>query len=76
MSFLGEFEEYIKADLIVSVVPDLHLIQTIPCQDGLPLFPWDEGGSIHGPTVTNDETVSVGALGQIEEGILNLKHGP
>ena len=76
LSCLGEFEEYIKADLIVSVVPDLHLIQTIPCQYGLPLFPWYEGRSIHGPTVTNDETISVGALGQVEESILNLKHGP
>ena len=76
LSCLGEFIEDIKSDLIVSVVPDFHLIQTIPGQDGLPLFPWDEGRCIHGSTVTNDETVPVSALGQIKESILNLKHGP
>ena len=63
-----------RADLIVAVVSDFDLVEAIPCEDAFPLLAGDEGRSIHGPTVANDQAVSVGVLGQVEEGVLNLKH--
>ena len=60
--------------LVVTVVPDLDLVEAVPGEDGLPLVPGDEGRSVHGSAVADDEAVPVGAFGKVEEGVLHLQH--
>jgi len=61
---------------VVSVVPDVHLVQLVLVHQLLPLLPGDEGRGVHGSPVADDETVPLAGLGQGEERVLDLNHRP
>ena len=40
--------------LVISVIPDLNLVESGPCYDVIPLVAGDERGCVHGAAVADD----------------------
>ena len=62
--------------LVVAVVADVDLVHLVPEHHLLPVLLGHEGGGVHGAAVADDQTVALARLGQREEGVLDLDHGP
>lgn len=61
--------------LVVSVVPEVHLIIIVHLEDPLPLVLGEVGGAVHGAAVANDQAVAGLGPRQAEVRVLQLKHG-
>ena len=46
--------KYLSLYLVISVIPDLDLVESGPCYDVIPLVAGDERGCIHGAAVADD----------------------
>ncbi len=60
--------------LIVSIVSNLNLVETISGEDALPLVARDEGWGVHGATIANDQAIAIRRFGQVKKCILDLEH--
>ena len=65
-----------EAHLVVAVVADIDLVHLVPEHHLLPVLLGHEGGGVHGASVADDQAVPLTGLGQREEGVLDLDHGP
>ena len=46
--------KYLSHYLVISVIPDLDLVESGPCYDVIPLVAGDERGCVHGAAVADD----------------------